>query len=422
VVISGEECGTERPSGVAVEIEGSELLGSLSELRGFVTDAERSALGEPLAPTTSENPLQDLRDASAAQFDRELQEGRLEELFRLRVEVACHCLASLTDQEADTLRAKAAVPSEELEAARTLAAEALSQGIGQRGESLFTVLSELGRSGEDGDGTSVHDLIGEVRKLGRWPGPQTADHVVAYRQALGEAVLRNARFAFWATRRHVPKPSTALELTALCGLRKALERFDPHRGAALSTYAQWWVRAEITRTITDYGADVRAPVYFWEDRFRLLRVIYEYVAEHGQFPGRDILLTHADLSERVRVDKVLRLGLVPLRSAWARTCDRAEPEADALFDPKIRTHRDQLLEAALQEVLDTALEGLKTRREEIIRRRYGIDGPASTLQEIGDDKGLSRERIRQLESMALKDLARTVGKELAQAVQSVDAA
>ncbi|HBQ19738.1 MAG TPA: hypothetical protein DEF51_54300 [Myxococcales bacterium] len=399
---------------------GSELLGSLAELRGFVTDAERQALGDPLRPTTTDDPLRDLRDSSAAQFDRELQDERLEELFGLRVEVACHCLASLTDEEIGTLHARTSIPEEELIAARSLAAEALTRGIGERGKALFTLLGQLGESAHDDDAPSVHDLITEVRRLGRWPGTDDDAHVMAYRQALGEAVLRNARFAFWVACRYVRKPSPPMLLASLDGMRTALERFDPRRGFALTTYAQWWVRSKVTRAMSDSGADVRAPVYFWEDRGRLLRAMYAYVAEHGELPDRAALLAHTELSERVQVDKVLRLGLVPLRSVWTRTCDGAEPEADRLFHPELPTLRDQELEARIQEVLDEAIEGLKPRRAEIIRRRYGIGAPLATLSKIGEGQGVSRERVRQLQVLAVGKIAHRVGKELANAIQSTE--
>ena len=400
---------------------GSDLLGSLAEMRGFVTEAERVALGSPRRPTTTDDPIQDLHAASKAAHDEGAESERLLKLYKLRVEVACHSLASLADAEIQTLSERASIPEEELIAARALATDALSRGPEERAQALKMLLAELGSTEDDDEDTGVNDLLGEVRKLGRWPGNPHAPHVVAYRRALADGVLRNARLAFWAARRKLAKPSPLFLLAALEGLREALERFDPHRGYALATYATPWIHQRVMRAIVNHGAAVRAPVYFWDARGRVLRAIHAHVAEHGTFPTREVLERTRGLSEQ-DVEKVLRYGLTPLRDVWTSTCENAAPAADALFDIDAATLRDQRMEEGLQLVLDEALPALSERQHEIIRRRYGIGVERDTLIAIGVDFEVSRERIRQLESKALELLGVRVGAELANWVQDVESA
>lgn len=400
----------------------SELLGSLLELRGFATETEREVLGDPVRPTSTDDPFQDLYEASGADLEREAELGRLQDLYELRVEVACHSLSSLNDDELQELATRSQISEKELLEARTLARGALSLDPGERAETLSSLLETLLNTSEV-EGRGVNDLLGEIRRLGRWPGDPTSDHVVAYRRALGRSVVRNARFAFWIAHKTLQKPSPAHLLTALQGLWEALERFDPHRGAALTTYAAWWVRQRVQRSLADHGADVRVPVHFWELRGRLLRAGTHHAAEHGEFPGLDELVRDPTLAnERPKVEKILRFGLVSPRDAWARLCEGSVPDEELLFDANVPTARDELLDGVLVSLLEEAVSSLDERAQTIIRRRFELGSEAATLKEIGRDFDVSRERVRQVQNQALDTLFRRVGGRLQQEIHAVESA
>lgn len=395
----------------------SELLGTLAELRGFVTDAERSRLGAPVRTSATSDALQDLCDATPSTFSQ-ADDDDLLRLYDLRVEVACLCLSTLNDTEIETLGEKTGLPQLELEAARDLASDAMNQGVDARRKAAWALLRELGSAGE-GDHVETQDLLGHVRRLGRWPGDLSSPLVRKYRRALGNAVVRHSRFAIWRAHRLVHSPSQSVLLTALDGLREALDRFDPHRGTSVTTYASQWIRQRVQRALVNFDTDVRMPVHIWVDRGNLLRVIHESVVATGTVPTLAELRATPELSG-MNVERVVRFGLETWRDAWTPTCPGGPSESDRLFDATHRSsHRATCAEDLRSVVVETVGE-LDDRLRDIIVRRFGLAGPSETLQVIGESYNVTRERIRQLETQALEKLVPRMASDLADIVHSLE--
>jgi len=189
------------------------------------------------------------------------------------------------------------------------------------------------------------------------------------------------------------------------GLMKAVEKYEYQRGFRFSTYATWWIRQTITRSIADQGRTIRVPVHM-VDRIRLLyKTTHELEQKLGRAP------TNEELAEKleVPVDKIewmLRVSWLPLSLESPINDDEEDSELGQFIEDQqtptpIQSAYAKLLREKIEEVLDT----LPPREARILRLRFGLDnGHSYTLEEVGEKFGLTRERIRQIESKALRRL------------------
>jgi RNA polymerase primary sigma factor len=209
----------------------------------------------------------------------------------------------------------------------------------------------------------------------------------------------------WIARRY---QNRGLELMDLIqegniGLLKAIEKYDQARGFAFTTYATWWVRQSITRIIADQGATIRIPVHRQEVVTRVARRARAFLSQHGREATAEELAAALDLPVGpVAVAMSLTFEMFALDEPLT---PGARLLAETLSDAQASWPDKAVFSAELRARCASALRSLLPREERIIRLRFGMDVPSDrTLEEVGDAMGVTRERIRQIESKALRKL------------------
>ena len=194
------------------------------------------------------------------------------------------------------------------------------------------------------------------------------------------------------------------------GLMTAVDRFDPSKGAKLSTYAAWWIRQSIKRALSNQSKTIRLPVHLGDKIAKVRRVALHMSEELGREPTDDELGEEIGISS----EKVSRLKAASIRPASldAPVSDDDLTEfGEGVEDEQARTPFELLRDKDLHNDVDGLFEALNDREKKIISQRFGFDGGArKTLEEIGRKLGVSRERIRQLENIALSKLRRALSQ------------
>ena len=194
------------------------------------------------------------------------------------------------------------------------------------------------------------------------------------------------------------------------GLMKAVERFDPAKGGKLSTYAAWWIKQSIKRALANQSKTIRLPVHLVDKISKMRRVAMQMSEELGREP------TDEELAEEVGLaaGKVSQLKIVSIRPASldAPISDEDSTEfGEIVGDLEALTPFEQLRDQDLREELGDLVDVLDDREKRIIYSRFGLDGgKGKTLEEVGKKFGVTRERIRQLQNIALKKLRRALNK------------
>jgi RNA polymerase primary sigma factor len=192
------------------------------------------------------------------------------------------------------------------------------------------------------------------------------------------------------------------------GLTKAVERFEPIKGAKLSTYAMWWIKQAIKRALANQSKTIRLPVHLADKVAKVRRVSLQMSDELGREPTDD------ELGEEIGIDsdKITRLksvGIRPTSLDAPITDDDSTEFGDVIGDNEARTPFELLRDKNLLGEVDGLLEVLDPREKRIISQRFGLDGgKPKTLENVGKDFGITRERIRQLQNTALAKLRRAL--------------
>lgn len=264
------------------------------------------------------------------------------------------------------------------------------------------------------DGVSIEDPVRMyLKEIGKVP-LLTAEEEIELAQRMEEGdedaknrlAEANLRLVVSIAKRYVGRGMLFLDLIqeGNLGLIKAVEKFDYTKGYKFSTYATWWIRQAITRAIADQARTIRIPVHMVETINKLIRVSRQLLQELGREPSPEEIAEQMNMPvERVR--EILKISQEPVSLETPIGEEEDSHLGDFIQDENVPVPAEAAAFSLLKEQLGEVLDTLTDREQKVLRLRFGLDdGRARTLEEVGKEFSVTRERIRQIEAKALRKL------------------
>ena len=264
------------------------------------------------------------------------------------------------------------------------------------------------------DGVSIEDQVRMyLKEIGKVPLLSAEEEIeLAKRMELGDQEAKkrlaeaNLRLVVSIAKRYVGRGMLFLDLIqeGNLGLIKAVEKFDYRKGYKFSTYATWWIRQAITRAIADQARTIRIPVHMVETINKLIRVSRQLLQELGREPTPEEIAAEMNMPvERVR--EILKISQEPVSLETPIGEEEDSHLGDFIQDDNVPVPADAAAFTLLKEQLEEVLGTLTEREQKVLTLRFGLeDGRARTLEEVGREFNVTRERIRQIEAKALRKL------------------